>query len=198
MSYLLARHADVTLLADDPILPPGEIDALADAAALIARLDTVQAEAAARGRAAGYADGHGEGLDAATFAILELHREAEAWRARLCDSIADLAVAALRRIAAEIGEPALVRAIVHRVIADRVDRPALRVRVAIGVAAALEASGFGGDPAVPIDIVADPALAGAACIIESAFDVADAGFEVQLAAIQRAWADLVPSLDKVA
>lgn len=186
MTYLVARHALGSITADDPIVAPGDIARLTDAAAVLIATTAVQRDARDAARRTGYEEGVREGLDAASFRLFELHHQADAWRAQLLAAVGTLAIATIRQIAGEIGEPTLVAGLVERAVAARVDRARLRIRVSPQAAPAIIAQARALDH--DIDVVPDAELAPGACLIETDFDVTNAGFEVQIAAIERAWA----------
>lgn len=197
MSFIVL-HADrfATALTEDPVIPAADVPLLNSVVDLLDEAHKLhsdagrQADAARReAREQGYAAGHGEGLEAARAEIrAELFalamRDGEE-RRRQRGEIASLALEVVRRIAGEIGGPALVAGLAERATAALVPETVATVRVAPAhvddVAARLAARpGF--------TVEGDPSLAPTDCVVETALGRTHAGLETQLAQIEVAWA----------
>jgi flagellar biosynthesis/type III secretory pathway protein FliH len=195
MSFLVV-HADraATLLADDPIVPAAKIPQLKDAIALLARAgeirdaeDSAHADAAEAARREGHAAGLAEGRAAAAEEVAaELLRIARDDHARAAERRADvvrLALAVVRRIAADLdGE--MVAALAQRAVAAQAHDAAVTVRVA---PAALEATRARLAGRTGILVEADASLDAQDCVVATALGRVIAGLEPQLARIEAAW-----------
>lgn len=194
MSYVLI-HADrqATLLRDDPVVPAADLPALYDARALLDAASTIRddaerdaAEAVAAAHAQGLAAGRAEGLAAGAAEIrAELLRLAAATRAASAAQQADLArlgLEVVRRIAADLGAPAMVAALADRAAAAIAPDPRPVVRVhPDAVAATRDRLG------TRATVDADPALDPTDCVIATPLGEVRAGLETQLTALARAW-----------
>lgn len=196
MSYLVLR-ADrlATVLADDPVVRAPDVGGFRDAMRLLAEAERLRAEASAAteeageaARAEGYAAGLAEGRAAA-----ERDRQAELFRLALRNSelhrerqrdIARIALEVVRRIAGELGDPAMMAGIVERALSELAPESHGIVRVAPEVIAAVRARLAGRDG---FEVQADPALAATDCVIETALGRIHAGLETQLGRIETLW-----------
>jgi len=197
MSYVVL-HADrlATTLAEDPIVPAADVARLHDLAGLLAEaarlrdavatdVDAARAAARAEGFAAGYAEGRAAGEAEVREELFKLAlRDQAALAARRAD-IARLAIEVVRRIAGEVGDPAMVAAIAEHAAATVAPDTKLTVRVAPSAEAATRER-IDGRPGLVVE--ADPSLAADACVIETALGTAHAGLSTQLAQIERNWA----------
>jgi type III secretion protein L len=196
MTYIVL-HADrlTTALVDDPIVPASDMRALNEAVALFAEAGVLRGEIEQRAEAArvaahgeGYAAGHAAGREAGAAEIrAELFRLAVRdgeERGRRQAEIATLALEVVRRIAGEIGEPALVAGLAERATAALLPDAVATVRVAPGQVEAVvdRLAGRSG-----IKVEADATLAPSDCVVETALGHTHAGLDTQLAQIETAW-----------
>jgi len=196
MSYLVLR-ADrlATVLADDPVVRAPEVGGFRDAMRLLAEAEQLRAEAGAAtaeageaARAEGFAAGFAEGQAAA-----EGERQAEFFRLALRNSelnrerqkdIARIALEVVRRIAGELGDPAMMAGIVERAVSDLASESRGLVRVAPEVVDMVRARLAGRDG---FEVEADPALNATDCVIDTALGRIHAGLETQLGRIEQLW-----------
>lgn len=194
--YLL--HADrlATLASYDPVIPAAEVTPLRDATAALAAASATADEAEARtvgaiaeGRTAGHAEGYAAGLAAgeadARATLFDLSVRAAADRQQAKADVSRLALEVVRRIATDVGEPALVAGLAERAVATLLPDGVATVRVA-DTAVETVASRLAAHPG--LTVVGDPALGATECMVETPLGISHAGLEIQLAAINRAWA----------
>ncbi|KQT35021.1 hypothetical protein ASG29_02495 [Sphingomonas sp. Leaf412] len=194
MSYVLI-HADrqATLLRGDPVVPAADLPAFYDANALLDAASTIRddaergaADAIAAARAEGLAAGHAEGLAIGAAEVRdELLRLAAADAARTAAQRADLArlgLEVVRRIAAELGEPAMVAALAERAATTVAPDAHPVVRVHPDALAATRDR-----LAARAVVQGDAALAPTDCVLATPLGEVHAGLDTQLAALAQAW-----------
>lgn len=199
MSFVVL-HADqfTTALATNPIVPSGQVDAFRDVAALLAEAGRIREEARGSideargiGRAQGFEAGRVEGRaagEAETRAeLLRLTQAAQAEEPRRRAEIATLALEVVRRIAGDVGEPAMVAGLAERAVATVSPDLSAVVRVPAAAVGAVAAR-LGDRPGVTVE--ADPALSGADCVVETPYGRTHAGLEVQLAQVERVFREV--------
>lgn len=202
--YLIRADRIATLAADDPVIAASDVAPLRDAARLLAeagklhgeiesRIATVEAAAQAEGRAAGYAAGVAAAEAEAAAGLFDLTMRASSERTRLRGDVSRLALEVVRRIAERVGTSELVAGLAERAALDLLPDTVATVRVpaaAVEQATARLARWSG------LTVIGDPAMADSDCLIETPLGVSHAGLEVQLAAVERAWA--APGADNAA
>lgn len=176
----------------------------ADEAALVARAEEVmaaaEAEAAETRRAAqaAYAEekarGYADGLDAGKAEILmqklNLVDESVRYMESIEDKVAEIVMKALRKCVAEIGDAALVVQIVKKAMQTVVrNQRQITVKVNPAMVAAVKARVkelLAEFPSLAyIDVVEDPHLGAAACVVETEAGLVEASVEGQIAAIEK-------------
>jgi flagellar biosynthesis/type III secretory pathway protein FliH len=192
----LVLHTDraSTLLTDDPIVPAAKIPPLRDAITLLARAGEIRAaedsanadaaEAARReGHAAGLAEGRAAAAEEVATELLRIARDDHARAAARQADVIRLALAVVRRIAADMdGE--MVAALAERAVAAQARDAAVTVRVA---PSSLDATAKRLANRPGIIVQADAALDAQDCVVETALGRVIAGLEPQLAKIEAAW-----------
>ena len=189
---LLLKHRDFSVSATDGVVTAGEAAAVREASEIIA---AAEAEAAAvredakkafeeelkRGYAKGIEDGKME---------IDLVDSSVAFMENVESKMVDVVMKALRSCVTEIGDKTMVveivkktlgavirtqRQVTLKVAPDMVDAVKAQVSSLCSTYSTIET----------FDVVEDPRLKGAACILETEAGVADASVETQLAAIER-------------
>lgn len=198
MSYLLIHQgALATAHARGGIIPAAEVGALRSAVELLAKAERVAAWVAgdkaaaedsgrAEGREAGLAEGRAAAAAELGAELTRLSAEAAAERARVRADIGRLALEVVRRIAGEVGSEAVVSGLAAAALERLLPDAPVVLRVPPAAAGAVEARVSG---RFAVTVIAEPGLAADECVIETAQGRVQAGLEVQLAALTRAWAD---------
>jgi flagellar biosynthesis/type III secretory pathway protein FliH len=208
--FVLCRAGDLELACEgDPVLDAGSLPVVADAVAILRRLQILR-EAAVSSAAAARAQALEQGLKEAHSVAQAQAREAIAGmaahfeaalrteRERLREREVDLALAIVGRIARDLGPAPLIAALARTAIAELDVAQPLRVRVppdlAPAIAEALHpvptADGRAGAMGPrSIEVVADERLQGFDCEIDQGDAILDAGLGTQLQAIRDALAD---------
>lgn len=164
---------------------------LAEAQARAAELTAAAQAAYEEERARGYQDGRDEARMEAAEQMIENVSRTIGYFEKVEGKVADLVMAALRKILMEFDDRERVTLVVKNALSavrnqkqvtlrlppDRADLLRDRINELL---AAYPAIGF-------LDITADARLTGDACILESEIGSVEAGIEVQLAAIRRAF-----------
>jgi type III secretion protein L len=190
---LIRADAATTLLRDDPIVRAGEVAALREANALLAAATAMRDgarrandTAAEQARAAGYAAGRAEGLAAGAAEVrAELLRlaQADAERAeRQRGDLARLGVEVVRRIAAELGAPAMVAALADKAAASVA--PDLKLTVRVSPAAVERTRDRLG---AQVAVEPDETLEATDCVLATPLGEVRAGLETQLAQLAKHW-----------
>jgi len=197
VSYvLIASGAGAVVLGQDWRTPRDAIAPLSTAVDLLraveARAERIETEAAAAqtaGRERGRQAGRAEGFEAARAEVAQrlaaLEEDARAERAALRDSVGALALEVVRRIAAALGPTAMVEALAERAVREVLPDQPLTVRVAREAVGGVERRLWPLDATV--QVVADPTLSSTDCLVETPAGRVDAGLNVQLAALDRAF-----------
>ena len=194
--YLLAANRAGTLATDDPVIAAADVGAVNDMAAAVARAGALRDDMAARvaetadeAATAARAAGHAEGLAAAAAEVqaelFALTLRAAAERSRVRAEVTMIALEVVRRIAAEIGEPKVVAGLAERAAAALLPDEVATVRVP---AAALAAVADRLQRHAGLTVVADATLEPNGCVVTTALGSSHAGLDLQLAAVERAWA----------
>ena len=202
MSFVLVKGAGGSaLLSDAWRIPAAEVAPLRTALEAAHALDADRADAADRlavereharadGYAAGLEEGRRAGGAAAAQSLAALVREVRAQSQAARAELGRVALEVVRRIAAEIGPQTMLEAVAERAVRDTLSQQPLVVRVAEtaapGVAARLWPLN------AEVEVIADPAVAEGDCVIASRSGAAHAGLEVQLSALERAFAEAAP------
>lgn len=198
MSYILiASGPGFTALADQPVVPREQVRRLADAAALLAEaearlasVDAVREAARAEARAEGFAAGLAQGREAAAGELVanlaELHHGAAQEREAVRAGMGRLALDIVRRIASELAPEQVIAAIAARAVREVLPEQPIVVRVAttnVGETSArlwpLSAS---------VEVQGDPALGAQDCVLETGQGRTVASLDVQLTALEQAFA----------
>lgn len=173
MSYHLLYSDSHSLLASDtPVVKARERQPLADAMALLERLRTeairrdnaamlVETQARERGYREGFENGRREFVDA----VARLAAQAEAHRRQEEEEVASLALAALRQIAGELGDAAMMQGVALRAARAVVPQGPVTVEVAPAIAPEVEAGLATIEGEVTITVRADPLLGERQCRI---------------------------------
>jgi flagellar biosynthesis/type III secretory pathway protein FliH len=198
MSFALILRSDHPVLrSDSPVLDPEDVQRLPHLKHAIEALEARAAEfevecmdrreiAHEEGRKEGFARGLKEGRAAALEETLKLETQTLAAQAAMRGSIARLAVAVVKRIAAEIGPPQAVAALAERAAREAAPEQPLTIRVRPECIAAVRAR-LGALP-IAIDYKPDDRLEKNGCVIETQFGAIEAGLDAQLAALEKALA----------
>lgn len=198
MTYIVL-HADrlATVLTDDPVVPAAEMPRITDAVTLFAQAGRLHADARAaidEARAAGHAEGLVVGR-AEALAAGEAETRAELFRLAIRDGeervrrqaeVAALAIEVVRRIAGEIGAPAMVAGLAERATAALAPDSVVTIRVAPDAVAAVAAR-LAAHP--EWTVAGDATLGPVDCVVETPLGRTRAGLDTQLAQIEKAWAD---------
>ena len=195
MSYHLLYSDSHSLLASDtPVVKARERQPLADAIALLDRLRAeavrresaaaaVEAEARERGRSEGFETGRREFAEA----VARLSAQADAHRRLEEEEIASLALAALRQIAGELGDAAMMQGVALRAARAVVPQGPVTVEVAPAIAPEVEAglARIEGDAAIAVR--ADPLLGERQCRITGPDSRIIADLDRQLDELAERW-----------
>lgn len=200
MGLVLLTHGDdFALLADGWRIPRAKARRLGEAGALLAAAgdwakaaETMAVEAEAEARRCGYetglAEGRAAGAAEAARAVASLAQEVRQSLQELRASLGSLSLDVVRRIAAELGPEAMLEAIVEQAAREVLADQPLTIHVpppaAPGVARRLWPLN------AAIEVVADAKLDSSDCIIVTPHGSIRAGLELELAALERAFAEL--------
>lgn len=195
MSYhLLYSDSHALLASDTPVIKARERQPLADAMALLERL---RAEAVRRENAAtvveadardrGYRDGVEAGRREFIDAVARLTAQADAHRRFEEEEIASLALAALRQIAGELGDAAIMQGVALRAARAVVPQGVVTVDVAPAIAPEVEAGLAAIEGDVTITVRADPLLGERQCRITGADSRIIADLDRQLDELAERW-----------
>jgi flagellar biosynthesis/type III secretory pathway protein FliH len=202
MSYLLLhRDATCSLFAARPLIPAEALGHLAEALGLLRAAQSLRADMATRvadAEARGAVEGHRAGLAAGE---ADAVREQSAWlfdanlkaaeaRAAMRRETAALVVAALRRVAGELGPDTVVAGLAERAVADLAPDRRMTVKVA---PARLESVAARLRHVPLLSVEPDPGLGDSDCVIETSLGRTLAGLDVQIETLGRRWAALGPA-----
>jgi len=165
-------------------------DIVAAAEAEAARIAEEAKAAAAEERKRGYEEGLEEGKGEILMQKLDLIDESVRYMESIERKVSDIVMKALKKCVAEIGDDELVVQIVRKSMQAVVrNQQQIRVKVAtdmVPVVKAKTAEILKEFPSVSfIEVVEDPRLAGAACVVETEAGLVEASVGGQLAAIER-------------
>lgn len=173
MSYhLLYSDSHALLASDSPVVKARERQPLSDAMALLERLRaeavrrataaaTVETEARERGQREGFEAGRRE----FAAAVARLSAQADAHRRLEEEEIASLALAALRQIAGELGDAAMMQGVALRAARAVMPQGPVTVEVAPAIAPEVEAGLARIEGETAIAVRADPLLGERQCRI---------------------------------
>lgn len=194
MSFVLHRSADTLLAADRPIVKARDRAHLTDALALIERLrteaadaDAARAAAEAEARRRGHEEGYAAGRAAFADAIATLAAQASAHRALEESEVAALALTALRQIAGDLGDAAVMQGVAIRAARAVVPQGPVIIEVAPGIAAEVEAGLARLDPGAEVTVRADPSLAERQCRVTGPDSRIIADLDHQIASLAERW-----------
>ena len=199
--YLIAANGAATLATDAPVIRAADVGALRTAAAAVTaagqlhgRGEEMAAAAKSAGHAAGHEAGMTEGRDAAAAEAREklfaMTMALSAERARLRADVSSLALQVVRRIAGEIGDEAMVVALAAKATDELLPDESATVRVSPEAFATVQAK-LRTRPS--LTVVGDASVGANDCLIETPLGISHAGLDVQLAAVERAWAQAAAS-----
>ena len=195
MSYhLLYSDSHALLASDTPVIKARERQPLADA---MARLERLRAEAIRRESAAaaveaeardrGYREGFETGQRAFAEAVARLSAQADAHRRFEEEEVASLALAAVRQIAGELGDAAIMQGVALRAARAVVPQGAVTVDVAPAIAPEVEAELARIEGDVTITVRADPLLGERQCRITGPDSRIIADLDHQLDELAERW-----------
>jgi type III secretion protein L len=194
MSFVLHQSDTDLLVASGPIVKAADRGRLADALALLDRLRRDAETAAARQRAAeveaaahGRAQGYDAGRRAFAEAIARLAEQANAHRVREEAEIATLAMTALRQIAGEIGDPAVMQGVALRAARTAIAQGPVVVEVAPAIAVEVEQGLAKLDPGAEVTVRPDPSLGERQCRISGPEGRIIADLDRQLDELAERW-----------
>lgn len=195
MSYhLLYSDSHALLASDTPVIKARERGPLADAMVLLERLraEAVRRESAAaaveaEARDRGYREGLATGRREFVEAVAHLTAQADAHRRFEEEEIASLALAALRQIAGELGDAAIMQGVALRAARAVVPQGAVTVDVAPAIAPEVEAGLAQIEGDVTIAVRADPLLGERQCRITGPDSRIIADLDRQLDELAERW-----------
>jgi flagellar biosynthesis/type III secretory pathway protein FliH len=195
MSYYLLHSDGQALLASDrPIVKAKERPALDDAFTL---LDRLREEAARRSEVAatvehearerGYREGHAAGQAAFARAIADLAVQAEAHRQTEEAEIASLALAAVRQIAGQVGDAAMMQGVALRAVQAVAPQGSVIVDVPPSIAAQVEAGLASAEEGHSITVRIDPSLGERQCRVSGPNSRIIADLDRQIDELSERW-----------
>lgn len=195
MSYhLLYSDSHALLASDTPVIKARERQPLADAMALLERLraEAIRRESAAaaveaEARDRGYREGFETGQRAFAEAVARLSAQADAHRRFEEEEVASLALAAVRQIAGELGDAAIMQGVALRAARAVVPQGAVTVDVAPAIAPEVEAELARIEGDVTITVRADPLLGERQCRITGPDSRIIADLDHQLDELAERW-----------
>ncbi|PCD03211.1 hypothetical protein COC42_01975 [Sphingomonas spermidinifaciens] len=194
MSFILHRSEGSLLATDRPIVKAGERAHLTDALALIGRLraeaaaaDTARAAAEDEARRRGHDEGYAAGRAAFADAIAAVAAQASEDRARQETEVAALALTALRQIAGELGDAAVMQGVALRAARAVVPQGPVAIEVAPAIAAEVEAGLGRLDPGAEVTVRADPTLGERECRVTGPDSRIIADLDRQIAGVAERW-----------
>lgn len=195
MSYHLLYSASHALLASDtPVVKAREREPLADAMTLLERLrveairrEGMAASVESEARERGYREGFEAGRLQFAEAVARLTAQADAHRRFKEEEIGSLALAALRQIAGDLGDAAIMQGVALRAARAVVPQGAVTVDVAPAIAPEVEAGLARIDGDVTITVRADPLLGERQCRITGPDSRIIADLDRQLDELAERW-----------
>lgn len=194
MSFVLHLRDGALLATDRPIVKAGDRARLTDALALIERLRTEAAAADAAREAAeaearhrGHDEGYAAGRAAFADAINALAAQATADRAQAETEVAALALTALRQIAGDLGDAAVMQGVALRAARAVVPQGPVAIEVAPAIAAEVEAGLARLDPGAEVTVRADPSLGERQCRVTGPDSRIIADLDRQIAGVAERW-----------
>ena len=194
---LLIKKGDFVLQSDRRVIKAADVATVRSAAEIVAAAEAQAAQIREDAKAAyeeerkkGYDKGIADGKTEIAMQKLDLVDSSVAFMENVEEKMAEIVMKALKTCVTEIGDREMVLQIVRKtmnavirtqkhvtlkVAADMVETVRARVSELTTVFPTVET----------FDVVEDPRLKGAACVLETEAGVADASVETQLAAIER-------------
>lgn len=192
--HLIHDDGHALIATDRSIVKARDAQALRDAAGLLAHLRTLHAETATRARDAeqaareeGRQQGEAQGRAAFVAAIADIALQAREDRLAQEQQIADLALAALRRMVEEIGEEAMLVGAARRAVASVLPAQDVQVHVAPALAEAVADALAQDERTSGIALRPDPELLAHQCRVVTSAGRVIADLDRQMAAIEDRW-----------
>ena len=194
---LLVNKEKFVLASDRRLVKATDVATVRSAAEIVAAAEAEAARIREEAKAAfeaekkrGYEEGLAEGKMEIAMQKLDLVDSSVAFMENVEQKMADVVMKALKTFVVEVGDEEMVVQIVRKTM-NAVIRTQRQVtlKVAPELVETVRARVAGLSATYPtvatFDVVADPRLKGAACILETEAGVADASVETQLAAIEK-------------
>ena len=194
---LLVNKEKFVLVSDRRLVKATDVATVRSAAEIVAAAEAEAARIREEAKAAfeaekkrGYEEGLAEGKMEIAMQKLDLVDSSVAFMENVEQKMADVVMKALKTFVVEVGDEEMVVQIVRKTM-NAVIRTQRQVtlKVAPELVETVRARVAGLSATYPtvatFDVVADPRLKGAACILETEAGVADASVETQLAAIEK-------------
>ena len=194
---LLINKGDFVLQSDRRVVKATDVATVRSAAEIVAAAETQAAQIREDAKAAyeeerkkGYDKGIADGKTEIAMQKLDLVDSSVAFMENVEEKMSEIVMKALKSCVAEIGDREMVIQIVRKTMAAviRTQRQ-VTLKVAPELVETVRARVSELTAAFPtietFDVVEDPRLKGAACLLETEAGVADASVESQLAAIER-------------
>jgi type III secretion protein L len=194
MFHLLHDDGHALIATECPIIKARDAQALRDGAALLAHLKALHADAAESREQAvriarndGRREGEAEGRAAFAAAVTAIALQAVEDRLAQEQQIADLALAALRRMIEEIGDEAMLVGVARRAVASVLPSEDVQVHVAPGLAEAVANALAKDERTASIVLRPDPELLAHQCRVITTSGRVIADVDRQIAAIEERW-----------
>ncbi|WP_334183055.1 FliH/SctL family protein [Novosphingobium sp.] len=195
MTFHLIHHDDHAMIGTDrPIVKAGDAQGLQEASQLLARIRTLHADAStlceeAERKAREDGQLHGEAQGRADFAaaIADIALQAREDRLAQEQQIADLALAALRRMVDEIGDEAMLVGAARRAVASVLPAEEVQVHVAPDLAQAVASALAGDERTTGVILRPSPELLAHQCRVVTSAGRVIADIDRQIAAIEDRW-----------
>ena len=194
---LLIKKGDFVLQSDRRVVKAADVATVRSAAEIVAAAETQAAQIREDAKAAyeaerkkGYDKGIADGKTEIAMQKLDLVDSSVAFMENVEEKMSEIVMKALKSCVAEIGDREMVIQIVRKTMAAviRTQRQ-VTLKVAPELVETVRSRVSELTATFPtietFDVVEDPRLAGAACILETEAGVADASVESQIAAIER-------------
>lgn len=192
--HLLHADGSALIATDRPIVKARDAQPLLDGAALLAHLKVLHAEAAAGcekaerlAREEGRLQGEAQGRATFVAAVADITLQAREDRLAQEQQIADLALAALRRMVEEIGDEAMLVGAAKRAVASVLPAEDVQVHVAPDLAATVAEALAGDERTAAVALRPDPELLSHQCRVTTTSGRVIADVDRQIAAIEERW-----------
>lgn len=195
MTFHLIHDDGRALIASDrPVVKAREAQALREASDLLAHLHALHADAATRcaeaeriARLDGFQQGETQGRAEFAAAIADIATQASNDRLAQDEQIAELALAALRRMVDEIGDEAMLVGAAKRAVASVLPADDVQVHVAPEMSDAVANALAHGERTGAVVLRADPELLPHQCRVVTSAGRVIADLDRQIAAIEDRW-----------